>query len=156
MGGNETIASRCAERIVRETLVTLLDLAAAGRPIRTLRSRGDGCVNVLLFTMFAAWISIRDNRAADLDDALVENVAQELFDVGLGPAPRAEIIAELSHSFGLMRGVYTEVLTVFSGEPVANLATLAATYVLDEVDAAPELVDSFERVFCHIYDYASH
>ena len=155
MDRHETIASRCAQRIVRETLVTLLELTEAGVRIRTLLRRGDGCVNILLFSMFAAWISIRDNREVSLDNALVESVAQELFDVGLGPAPRAEIIAELAHSFKFMRGVYTEVLTEFSGEPVANLATLAAAYVLDE-DAVPELVDPFERVFCHIYDYASH
>ena len=156
MDRHETISSRCAQRIVRETLVTLPELTEAGVRIRTLLSRGDGCVNVLPFTMFAAWVSIRDNKETNLDNALVENVAQELFDVGLGPVPRAEIIAELAHSFRIMRGVYTEVLTEFSGEPVANLAILAAAYVLNEEDAAPELVDPFERVFCHIYDYASH
>ena len=47
-------------------------------------------------------------------------------------------------------------LAEFSGEPVANLATLAAAYALDEEDAVPELVDPFEPVYCHIYDYASH
>ena len=55
-----------------------------------------------------------------------------------------------------MRRVCTEALTEFSGEPVANLATLATAYALDKVDAAPEFGDPFERVFCHIYDYASH
>lgn len=135
------IASRCAQRIVRETIETLLDLTEAGVRIRTLLGREDGCANILLFSMFAAWISIRDNKEVSLDNALVENVAQELFDVVLGSPPRAEIIAALSHSFELMRRVYTEALTEFSGEPVANLATL---------NAAPEFVDPFERVFCHI------
>ncbi len=46
-----------------------------------------------------------------------------------------------------MRGVYTDALTEFSGEPVAILATLGAAYALDEVDVAPEFVDRFERVF---------
>ena len=99
------MASRCAQRIVRETIETLLDLTEAGVRIRTLLGREDGCANILLFSMFAAWISIRDNKEVSLDNALVENVAQELFDVGLGPAPRAEIISELAHSFKFMRGV---------------------------------------------------
>ena len=69
------IASRCAQRIVRETLVTLLELAEAGVRIRTLLGRGDDCANILLFSMFATWISIRDNKEVSLDNALVENVA---------------------------------------------------------------------------------
>ena len=83
----QTIASRCAQRMVRETLVTLLEVTEAGVRFRTLLRRGDGCVNILLFSIFAAWISIRDNKEVSLDNAPVENVAQELFDVGLGPAP---------------------------------------------------------------------
>ena len=141
MDRQEMTASRCAQRLVRETLITLLELTEARVRIRTLLGREDGGANILLFSMFAAWISIRDNKEGSLDNALVENVAQELFDVGLDPALRAEIIAALSHSFELMRRVNTEALTEFSGEPVANLATL---------DAAPEFVDPFERVFCHI------
>ena len=69
------IASRCVQRIARETPATLLELTEAEFRIPTLLGRGAGCVNILLFSMFAARILIRDNKEVGLDNALVETVA---------------------------------------------------------------------------------